>query len=291
MTVAILTDSTADLTLEELDEMSVFMIPLTVHIDGTDYVDGYDIDAHQFYKLLDASSSLPRSSQPAPGAFIKMYEQIKSAGFSEVVGIFLNSEFSGTYHSAKTIGEQIEGLDVYCIDSKSASGQTGLLVERAVAMRDAGMSAQEIYEDSQATVCRSKIFFTPQTYENLVKGGRASKLTAAAASMLDIRIIVSVGENGKVKIADKTRGIKRITKGMLNQFVKFAEEFQDLGAPWVKFLHCDNIAGVTLLKEQINKLGIPYVDQGTTLPGATITTHVGTHAYGFAITTPPPLKQ
>ena len=291
MAVAILTDSTADFTLDELEELSIFMIPLTVTVAGKSYVDALEITAQQFYELLEQSDTLPTSSQPAPGAFTQKYQEIKDAGFDEVIGIFLNSEFSGTYNTAKTIGESIEGLDVYCVDSRSGCGQTQLLVERACAMRDAGMSAKEIYEDSQASVPRARIFFSPSTYENLVKGGRASKLTAAAANILDIRITVNVDELGKIRVADKARGVRRITNAMVKQFSKFANEFSKFGAPWVKFVHNGDLVNLEILREQINKLGIDYVDKGISLRGATITTHVGTNAFGFAISTPPPLKK
>ena len=139
MKTRIIVDSTTDL-LSQFKER-VHVVPLTVHFGDQEYIDGVTIDHKTFYEKLIESDVLPSTSQATPDGFIQEFEKAKQAGESAVV-ITLASQFSGTYQSAMIAAADYE--NIYVVDSASAAMGSGILVELAFRMLDAGKSAEEI---------------------------------------------------------------------------------------------------------------------------------------------------
>lgn len=135
----IIVDSTADLVPEV--KARVYTVPLTVHFGQEEYIDGVTIDNKAFYEKLIESDVLPTTSQATPDAFMKEFEKARQAEEAAVV-ITLASKFSGTYQSAMIAASDYE--NVYVVDGTSAAMGTGILVELAFRLLDAGMSAEEI---------------------------------------------------------------------------------------------------------------------------------------------------
>ena len=135
----IIVDSTADLTPEV--KARVYTVPLTVHFGQEEYIDGVTIDHKTFYEKLVESDVLPTTSQATPNDFIEEFEKAKQEGEAAVV-ITLASKFSGTYQSAVIAAADYE--NIYVVDGTSAAMGTGILVELAFRLLDAGMSAEEI---------------------------------------------------------------------------------------------------------------------------------------------------
>ena len=136
MKTRIIVDSTADLVPEIKARVST--VPLTVHFGQEEYIDGVTIDNKTFYEKLIESDVLPTTSQATPDAFIKEFEKARQAGESAVV-ITLASKFSGTYQSAMIAAADYE--NIYVVDGTSAAMGTGILVELAFRLLDAGMTA------------------------------------------------------------------------------------------------------------------------------------------------------
>ena len=141
MKTRIIADSTADLMPAYRDRVHV--VPLTVRFDTQEYIDGVTIDKKEFYEKLVESDVLPTTSQATPDAFMQEFEKAKQAGEAAVV-ITVSSCFSGTYQSAMIASSEYE--HIYVVDSGSAAIGSGILVELACRMLDAGMGAAEIAE-------------------------------------------------------------------------------------------------------------------------------------------------
>ena len=139
MKTRIIVDSTADLVPEI--KARVYTVPLTVHFGQEEYIDGVTIDHRTFYEKLVESDVMPTTSQATPSDFIEEFEKAKQAGEAAVV-ITLASKFSGTYQSAVIAAADYENICV--VDGTSAAMGTGILVELAFRLLDAGMSAEEI---------------------------------------------------------------------------------------------------------------------------------------------------
>lgn len=202
MKTRIIVDSTADLMPEYKERVSI--VPLTVHFGEQEYVDGVTIDHKTFYEKLVESDVLPTTSQATPDAFIKEYEKVKEAGESAVV-ITISSKFSGTYQSATIAAEEYE--NIYIVDSGCAAMGSGILVEMALELADAGLDAKAIAEKLEEEKKKIVIVALVDTLEYLKKGGRISKTVAFAGSLLNIKPVLSVID-GEIHMLGKARGSK-----------------------------------------------------------------------------------
>ena len=198
----IIVDSTADL-VPEIKER-VYTVPLTVHFGQEEYIDGVTIDNKTFYEKLVESDVLPTTSQAAPNDFIKEFEKAKQAGEAAVV-ITLASRFSGTYQSAVIAAEDYE--NIYVVDGASAAMGTGILVELAFRLLDAGASAQEIAKAMETEKEKIVVVALVDTLEYLKRGGRISKTAAFAGGVLNIKPVLSVVD-GEIRVLGKARGSK-----------------------------------------------------------------------------------
>lgn len=141
MKTRIIVDSTSDLLPQIKDR--VHIVPLTVHFGAEEYIDGVTIDHKTFYEKLVESDTLPTTSQATPNDFAKEFEKAKQENEAAVV-ITLSSKLSGTYQSATIAAEDYD--NVYVVDSGSAAIGGGILVEYALKLLDAGLSAKDITE-------------------------------------------------------------------------------------------------------------------------------------------------
>lgn len=198
----VIVDSTADL-IPEIKER-VYTVPLTVHFGQEEYIDGVTIDHMTFYEKLVESDVLPTTSQATPNDFIGAFEMARQAGEATVV-ITLASKFSGTYQSAVIAAAKYE--NIYVVDGASAAMGTGILVELAFRLLDAGSSAEEIAKALEEEKKNIVIVALVDTLEYLKRGGRISKTAAFAGGILNIKPVISVTD-GEIHLLGKARGSK-----------------------------------------------------------------------------------
>lgn len=204
MAVRIVTDSACDLTVAETDELGVTVVPLTIRIDGTEYVDRTELSVEDFYAKMAACSSLPETAAPAPGAFADAFRAALDDGADAVVCIDLSSELSATIQSAQNAARSLEGADVRTFDSLSLSGGLGTMVTIAARAARDGASADEIMTLLEGVRARTRVVATLDTLDNLKKGGRIGGAQALIGGMLQIKPIIDVS-TGHVEEAGKQR--------------------------------------------------------------------------------------
>ena len=155
--IKIITDSTSDIDLKYAQELNVEVVPLKVIIDGKEYKDRIDLQPEEFYDLLVNSQTLPSTSQPSPQDFVDLYETAKNNNDSVIV-ITLSSVISGTYQSANLAKDLVDYDDIYVIDSLGTTQMQRLLVLKAVALRNEGMNAQDLYTFLEEYKHRIRLF-------------------------------------------------------------------------------------------------------------------------------------
>lgn len=202
MKTRIIVDSTADLMPEF--KSRVHTVPLTLRFGDKEYIDGITIDHKIFYEKLIESDVLPTTSQATPDAFMKEFDEARDAGESAVV-ITLASKFSGTYQSAIIAAAEYE--NIYVVDSASAAMGSGILVELAFRLLDAGKTAEEIAQVLEEEKKKIVIVALVDTLEYLKKGGRISRTVAFAGTVLNIKPVLSVVD-GEIHMLGKARGSK-----------------------------------------------------------------------------------
>lgn len=203
MSVQIIVDSSVDVAERFRERLHI--VPLIIHFGEEELIDGVTINKEQFYRRLVESEQLPFTSQAAPVAFQKVYEEVTQAGDSAVV-ITLASKLSGTYQSACIAAGDFD--NIYVVDSQTAAIGTGVLTEYALARAEAGADARELaaeLERKREDVCLVALL---DTLEYLKRGGRISKTAALAGGLLNIKPMITV-RDGEVVLIGKARGAKQ----------------------------------------------------------------------------------
>ena len=204
MKVRIVIDSTADIRPELRERFSI--VPLTILFGEQEYVDGVDIDHHQFYEMLVESDVMPTTSQATPAAFGKVFAEAVANGES-VVALTVASKLSGTYQSAVIAAADYPGK-VFVVDSETAAIGTGILAELALRLADRGQSAEEIARRLEVERDNVHVVALLDTLEYLKRGGRISKTVAFAGGLLSIKPVAAI-QKGEILLLGKARGSKQ----------------------------------------------------------------------------------
>lgn len=207
--VKVVTDSTLDLSKEEIKELGVTVVPLSVTIDGQSYIDGIDITSKQFIKKLIESDHIPQSSQPSVGSFLDTYNELGNDG-SSIISIHMTSGMSGTYQSAKTAAEMSDS-DVTVIDSNFISIALGFQVKEAAMMAVNGKTVNEIINRLEEVRRSTSLYIMVDTLEYLMKGGRIGKGKALVGSLLKIKPIAAL-QDGVYTPISKVRTYMQMIK-------------------------------------------------------------------------------
>ncbi|MDT3700288.1 MAG: DegV family protein [Thermincola sp.] len=203
--VRIVSDSTADIPGKIINDLGIIVVPLKVSSGGEVYRDGVDITSKEVVSRMLRGDIQPTTSQPSPGEFVAVYENLIAKG-ETVISIHLSGKLSGTVQSAQTAKSIVDNRELYVVDSKSASMGLGLIVIAAAKAAAQGMSARGILDLIKKKIENHFILFFVDTLEYLEKGGRIGKANAFLGTLLKIKPILTVDEEGQVTPLEKVRG-------------------------------------------------------------------------------------
>ncbi len=203
--IAIVTDTSSDLTLEEAAATSVRLVPLTVSFGDESFAAVTEISNEEFYRRLTAPGApFPRTAAPNPAQFEAAYRDAFDSGADGVVCVTLSSKLSATYSSAAQAAGAFEPGLVDVVDSLTVAQPLGLIVKRAAELARTGAGKAEVLDRVLDLVGRMDLHFTVHTLEYLQKGGRIGRASALLGTVLSIKPILTV-EDGVVASADKLR--------------------------------------------------------------------------------------
>ena len=218
--IIIVTDSTADLTEQEIQDFNIHVVPLNITIQEEHYLDGETITKEEFKNKMIASSELPMTAQPSIGRFVELYDELGKDG-SEIISIHLMNSISGTVNAARQAADITEST-VTVVDSDFTSRSMGIIVREAAKAAQEGKSAADVLEVIESTRQRTKLYLTVLNLDNLIKGGRISRVMGAFSNLLNIKLFLEVID-GKIEIVQKGRGLKSLQK-------KYDEVFEEMKA-------------------------------------------------------------
>lgn len=208
--VKIITDSTADIPTSIVEELDITVVPLKVLFGEETFEDGVDITATQFYKKLATEQIIPTTSQPTPYQFEEVYKEAAREEETQIISIHLSAKLSGTYQSAFIARDMVKDqIDVTVVDSKRASYAIGIIVVEVARLAKAGASKEQCLAKLDELLSTSVIYFMVDTLEFLQKNGRIGKASALFGSLLKIKPILSLNNDGEVFPYDKVRGQKK----------------------------------------------------------------------------------
>lgn len=280
MKIRIIVDSASDMSNREFEGLTV--LPLTVGFGEIEYQDGVTLSTEEFYKKLEVSSELPKTSQVTPFAFEEAIQDALNAGETPIV-ITLSSKLSGTYNSAKIAASDFEE-EVYVIDSANVSAGERILVEYAIRLVEEGKSAKEIVEAVEAVKNRACLIATFDTLEYLRRGGRISNISGIVGGMLSIKPVLGM-KDGVLEMFGKARG----SKNAVNMIVKQMEEFGgiDESMPYaIVYTGLDDSRIRKFANDNEEILGGNADEVRICTVGSTVGTHAGPGAIGVVFFKP-----
>lgn len=203
--IALVTDSTADINPEIQKKHNINIIPLNVVFENEVLKDN-EFSAAEFYQRLPKEKVLPKTSQPSPQEFENLYTNLLEK-FDEIISIHISSALSGTINSAQIAQEKFKNK-IHIFDSKNISlGAAFLLVEASECIKKK-FTAPEIMRHLDKVRKGIETYFTLDTMEYLHKGGRIGKASSLLGSVLNIKPIIRVNEEGIYVPAGKVRSQK-----------------------------------------------------------------------------------
>jgi hypothetical protein len=204
--IALVTDSTCDLGQDIIDQYQINMLPININFGDNHYLDKITIQPEQFYTLLKENKDYPKSSQVNEKSFINLYSHLASH-YDSIIAIHLSDKLSGTFNSSQKAANAISkefNKPISVINSKNLSGALGLLLLRTAQAIESGYSHDQIVNMATNWTNHLKIFVSVKSIKYLVRGGRLSAMRGLIARILNINPIVSIDENGKAIVFDKS---------------------------------------------------------------------------------------
>lgn len=271
MTV-IVTDSTADIPPALAKALDIHIIPLMVNFGSQSYSDGVEITNDQFYGKLTTTDALPTTSQPSVGMFEALYRKIGGPD-QPIISIHIASQLSGTIRSAQQAKDLLPGWPIHIVDSQSTTMSLGWAAILAARAAKAGKTPEDIVQQVEHAVKRTRLLAALDTLKFLEKGGRIGKTRALLGTLLNVKPIIDVRE-GEVRPFEQVRTKKKVHARILEEAQKLAP-FEELC-----ILHSRN---ETEARELAKLMGSFHPAEKIVIAeiGAVVGTHVGPGALGF----------
>ena len=274
--IRIITDSAADFSASELRAHNITAVPLQIVFGDDTYEDGITLTPEIFWQRITSGEN-PKTSQPTPDAFLSAFEEAKAAGDS-VVCVLLSSGLSGTVQSANLAKSMADYEDIHIVDSLQAATAEKMLVLRACQLRDENkLTAGEIADELARFTKRIRLYASLDTLDYLARGGRIPQAAATLGSLVQLKVLITITEEGKVGMAGKGMGLHRATASLLKLIDqhKIDERFP------VMPLYTRSTDNCQSLIKKLNHAGIAASEDSMHAVGSTIATHIGPGAYGL----------
>ena len=252
-------DSTVDLPKAFLEEKQVPVVSLSYIIDGATYKDGEGLTSKEFYDKI-REGAMPTTSQVNPEQARDLFEPILKGG-TDILHIAFTSGLSGTYNScriaAEELSEEYPDRKIVVVDSLCAASGGGMLLYKAIELKEQGKSFDEIVtwvEENKLHVCHD---VTVDDLFHLHRGGRVSKASAVVGTIVKIKPIIHVNDEGKLIVIGKERGRKKALQTLVERMEEKSQGFEN---DIVMITHGDALEDAEYVKGLIqDKFGITNI--------------------------------
>ena len=272
----IITDSTADLSRDLYQKYDIDVVPLTIQLGEKTWLDFYDIEPDEYYKMLRNSKAFPTTSQPSPQDFINAFAPFTAEG-EPVLSIHISSKLSGTYQSAALARSHFPEARIEVVDSLQTSLGLGMILLLCAEKTNSGASFESVVDFARELTRKIKTYFSVDSLEYLHRGGRIGKAQAFLGTLMKIKPLLKLME-GEVQPVEKIRTTERL----LNRFVELVEnEARGDSRLQLSVAESDNGDVMTGLLERLMKIpGISFVHRCKL--GGVITSHGGPGTFGIS---------
>lgn len=248
MAYKIIGDSCTDITEEMKKEGMVSLVPLTLTIEGEEFVDDETFNQKVFLEKMKASPECPKSACPSPERYLQEFE-----GQEECYVVTLSSRLSGSYNSAAVAKEMYleehPEAKIEIVDSRSASCGQALLAMKIREFKKKGMSFDEVKKNITEFRESMETRFVLESLENLRKNGRLSRMTYTICNVLNIRPVMRA-DNGEIVKVDQVRGHNNALMRMVEHI---ANDAKSALKETIVISHCNNRERAEMVKQEILK--------------------------------------
>jgi DegV family protein with EDD domain len=273
--IAIVTDSTSDLTPDAQNQFGITVVPLNVHFGKETYRDRVDLSAGEFMEKLSSAATLPTTSQPAVRDFEVAFRALAET-HDEILCILHSSKLSGTLQSATVAAKSVTDLiPVEIVDSQNVSYGLALQAMRAARLARTANSAASIADILNAEIGAYYVVFFVETLDHMRRGGQVGKAAQLLGTVLQLRPLLRI-EEGQVVPFERTRTRARAIAA-LAEFVRELGGIEE--AAVIYNTTPEDAQGLATEVETILDNGfVPVVQLGPVL-----STHVGPGVLGVVV--------
>ena len=241
----IVTDGAADMPPEWGEEYDIHTIPINIQFGDKTFLQFIDLDFDSFYEMVDETKTVPKTSQPSPHQFVEYYKNIAKEG-DTILSIHVTSKLSGTYASSVMAAEELKDTyNIIPVDSAGGSMGLGFMCRIVREMDRAGKSIEEILAYIERIKYKVQIILTLDTLEYARMSGRVGTLSAALASVLNVKPIAVLKE-GVVDMVEKVR----TRKAALSRVLEMGQEVYGTQEVYLSVVHARDLeSGARLLNE------------------------------------------
>jgi DegV family protein with EDD domain len=244
----IATDSAVDFPPAWKKEYDIKSIPINIHFGEKTFIEYVDMDFDGFYKEVGTNKNHPKTSQPSPHQFTEFYRNNYQKGES-ILSIHITSKLSGTYASCVAAAEELKGeYNVIPFDSMGGSMGTAFMCRTACKMAKAGKSVDEIVKYLESMRAKTHLILTLDTLDFAKRSGRVGTLSAALASVLNVKPIARL-QDGLILMVEKVR----TRKAALARVVEMGKEAVGNQPVAVGIVHARDLESAKMLLEEAKK--------------------------------------
>jgi DegV family protein with EDD domain len=244
--IAWITDTAAQLNDVFIEKHDVYVLPLSVVFLDGEYKESIDLTQEEFYDKLRLAKVSPKTSQPAIGEMLSLYEKLQSDGYDFAVALHLSSGLSGTFATAQAASEMAD-FKVYPIDSLVGSFPMVKMIETGSRLFSEGKDVEGVVATIKEMATKSHLSFIPSSLNQLHKSGRVSGTQAFLSNVLNIKLVITF-EDGKTVMKEKVRSNKRAKN---NVVVALRADMAAGSVPEVAVIHCNNAADAEIWKNEL----------------------------------------
>lgn len=217
MPTAVVTDTAAYLTPEQIKEYNITVLPVTVILGDKQYKETEELDLDTFYDYLKNEKELPTTAQVSMGQIEEAYDRLVSQGYDNIISIHLSSGITSFMDNLRMFCKEYDKATVYPFDSLVASAGEADLAMLAGAMVKAGKLPEEIIPQMEKMRSTRDVYFAADDLKHLMRTGRLSNRSAVIGNLLNIKPLLTFDKDGKIIAVGKERTMKRCLKMIIQK--------------------------------------------------------------------------
>ena len=235
--IAIITDSTCDITDKTASDYDLRIARLKIKYTNKEFTDGVDITSEEIYKNLE--TEIPQTSTPTMGEISEIFKDLKNNGYTHAIVLAISSGLSGTMNNFRLVSKDFkDSIKTEIFDTKSISSGVENMIIKVGKMINSGKTYDSIVSSLNEIHDSISIYFTVENLDNLIQGGRIGKIAGGIGNLLNLKPIISIGDDGKYYTLDKVRGINQ----SLSKMIKIATNHLDKEKGKINIMHGDNLS-------------------------------------------------